>query len=171
MKRAISLTLDRVPAGVPIFVDSSIFIYHFTQSSPQCRRFLERCERGDILGVTSVVVLAETAHRLMMIEAVATHLVSAGKVARKLREQPLLVKKLRLYRDQVERIPLMGIEVAPLEMRTFMNALDFQRSRGLLVNDSLVAAAATNMGAAGIASADRDFARLDIEFYSPDDLQ
>lgn len=165
------MNLDRVPAGSLVFIDSTVFIYHFTGVSPDCREFLERCERGDIKGMTSVFVLAETAHRLMMIEAVGLELVTASKVPRKLRDKPSLVKKLRLYGEQVNRIPLMGIEIAPVDLKVFIRATELQQKHGLLVNDSLVAASAEASGAFGIASADRDFARLDIELYSPSDLK
>lgn len=164
------MILDRVPAGSSIFIDSSIFIYHFTAVSVQCRDFLERCELGEIRGMTSVVVLAEVAHRLMMIEAVAAGSVTAGNVAKKLRERPAVVRKLRIYSEQVERIPLMGIEVMPVSLKTFSQIFALQRGPGLLVNDSLVAAAAGEAGAGGIASADRDFERLRVRLYWPSDL-
>ena len=100
------MTLDRVPASSRVFIDSTIFIYHATGVSAQCRAFLERCEAGDLRGITSVVVLAEVAHRLMMIEAVESKLVSAGNVVKKLRARPDLIRRLRIYREQVERIQL-----------------------------------------------------------------
>lgn len=164
------MRLDRVPAGTSIFIDSTIFIYCFTARSMQCREFLERCERGELRGYSTVVVLAETAHRLMIVEAVAGGLVSSGNAVRKLREKPSLVKKLQRYRELVERIPLMGIEVASLEIQTLLASWDLQKRHGLLVNDSLIAAAAPAQGLKAIASADRDFQRLGLAFYSPSDL-
>jgi predicted nucleic acid-binding protein len=74
------LTLDRVPRASRIFLDSTIFIYHATGASSECRSLLERCEAGEVTGVTSVVVLAEVAHRLMIIEAVAAGRVSGKDV-------------------------------------------------------------------------------------------
>jgi hypothetical protein len=49
-----SSTLDLVPAGHRVFVDSTIFIYHFTGASLACRVFLERCEREEVNAFTSV---------------------------------------------------------------------------------------------------------------------
>lgn len=164
------MRLDRVPASASIFIDATIFIYCFTARSMQCREVLERCERGELRGYSSIVVLAETAHRLMMIEAVANDLVSTGNVVQKLREKPALVKKLHRYRELVERIPLMGIEVAPLEIQTLLHSWDLQKRHGLLVNDSLIAASALALGLKAIATADRDFQRLGLAFYSPSDL-
>ncbi len=134
------MTLDQIAPGSRVFIDSTIFIYHFTGASADCRRFLERCERGDLKGITSTVVLAEVAHRLMMIEAVAGGLLSSGNVARKLRAKPGLVTSLETYTEQVERIPLMGVAILPLDMKCLLHSHDVRKKQGLLVNDSLVAA-------------------------------
>src|SRR5437667_2131735 len=98
-----------------IFLDSTIFIYHATGASPECRRLLERCEAGDVTGVTSVVVLAEAGHRLMMIEAAAGGLVRGTDVVKELRAKPAVVGGLHVSKEQVERIPLMGVNVLPLD--------------------------------------------------------
>lgn len=165
-----SLTLDKISGGSRIFIDSTIFVYHFTGSSTGCRNFLERCERGEIKGISSVVVLAEVAHRLMMIEAVNRGLVSGKNLVQKLRARPDIVQKLHLYQEQVERIPIMGIEIVSLELKTFLLSDELRTQHGLLMNDSLVAASAIEE-ADGIASADPDFARLHTPaHFEPSDL-
>ena len=166
------MTLDRVPPASRIFLDSTIFIYHATGASAQCRALLERCEFGDVAGVTSVVVLAEVAHRLMTIEAVATGLVPGKGVVKKLRARPDLVRRLHVYHEHIERIPLMGIDVVPLEIGALLRSADIRREYGLLVNDSLVVAAAHGSGIGHLASADPDFARVkDLKLYRPGDLE
>lgn len=165
------MTLDRIPSGARVFVDSTIFVYHFTRASLDCRRCLERCERGDIKGVTSALVLSEVAHRLMMIEARSRGLVSPGNLVRKLRERPDVVRQLHVYQDQVEQIALMGIEVAPLEHRDLLHSAPFRARHGLLTNDSLVAHAAEVVGARAIASADADLGRPGhLPVFRPGDL-
>ncbi len=162
------MTLDRVPAASRIFLDSSIFIYHATGASLQCRTLLERCETGDVKGLTSVVVLAEVAHRLMMIEAVAAGLVPAGNVAKKLRAHPDIVRRLHIYQEQVERVPLMGVDVAPVGLGVLVRSAELRRRHGLLVNDSLVVAAAREAGVNKLASSDGDFRRVkDLELFAP----
>jgi predicted nucleic acid-binding protein len=94
-----SSTIDQLPTGHRVFVDSTIFVYHFTGASPACRAFLERCERLELDAFTLVIVLAEVTHRLMMIEAVASGMITPGNVAKKLREKPEAVKKLRLHAE------------------------------------------------------------------------
>jgi predicted nucleic acid-binding protein len=168
----VSLRLDDVPAASRVFVDSSIFIYNATAKSAQCRAFLERCETGNIVGVTSTIVLAEVAHRLMMIEAVATGLLDAGKdVPKRLRARPNLVSQLSIYQEEVERIPLMGIDVIPLDLSTVLRSAGIRQRHGLLVNDSLLVAAAVGAELDSVASADPDFGRVpDLRWYRPDDL-
>jgi len=165
------LTLDRVPASSRIFLDSTIFIYHATGTSPQCRDLLERCEAGDVSGVTSVVVLAEVAHRLMIIEAVASGVVSGRDVVKKLRARPDLARRLHVYQEHIDRIPLMGVDIVPLELRVLIRSADVRRQYGLLVNDSLVVAAARELGIAHLASAHADFRRVEeMTLYRPGDL-
>ena len=166
------MLLDQIAAGSRVFIDSTIFIYHFTGASADCKQFLERCEGGDLKGVTSVVVLAEVAHRLMMVEAVSRGSLTTGNVVRKLRAKPELVARLETYREQVERIPLMGVAILPLDMRTLLHSHAVRKEYGLLVNDSLVAAAAALSGIQALASADADFERVtELETYEPGGLK
>ena len=166
------MTLDAIEADTSIFIDAPIFIYHFTGASTECRRLLARCERGDIRGITSVVVLAEVAHRMMTIEAVAKGLVSPGNVVKKLREKPEIVSSLRDYQDQVEKIPLMFVEVVPLDLGLLLRSAQLRTRFGLLANDSLVAASALEWNVASMASADADLARVPgLTLFRPSDLE
>ena len=166
------MTLSRISPGARVFVDSTIFIYHFTGTSADCRRFLERCEAGDIKATTSVVVMAEVAHRLMMIEAVARGLLPRGNLARRLRTRPDVVRELDIYQQQVERIPLMGVKVLSLDVKALLHSQGIRKRYGLLVNDSLVAASATLAGLRVLATADSDFERVtELEIFGPEDLK
>jgi predicted nucleic acid-binding protein len=165
------LTLDEIPANTRVFVDAPIFIYHFTGVSEECRRFLERCESTELDALTSSVVVAEVAHRLMMIEAVSRGQVSSGDVARKLRERPDIVKALEIYQVQVGRIFLMSVDVVPVDSGTILRSEKVRSEHGLLVNDSLVVTSALDHGATALASLDRDFEALgDLPLYRPADL-
>ena len=153
-------------------MDATVFVYHFAGASSACRRFLDRAERRELKAFTSVAALAEVSHRLMMIEAVSRGLVTAGNVAKKLRRKPGAVKKLRTYHENVQRIPLMGVEVEPLDLKTLLNAADLRVAYGLMVNDSLMASTALSTGLQVIATADQDFERVPtLSVASPDDLE
>ena len=97
-------SLDDLPSGATVFIDANIFVYHFVESSEQCKAFLTRCEQGELFGVTGVHVLLEVLHRLMMIEAVEAGLVSSGNVPRKLYERPGVGEQVPDYQACSEAI-------------------------------------------------------------------
>jgi predicted nucleic acid-binding protein len=164
-------SLEDVPSGVRVFLDATIFIYHFFKESPQCRHLLERCEQRDVLGVTSVVAFNEATHRLMMMEAVRSGLVTPGGVPRKLRQRPDVVTKLRDYIWQVQSIPTWGIDVLPVDLGRALRAADVRSATGLLTNDSIIVATMQDEGLAAIATADGDFERVDgLQVFRPTDL-
>ena len=105
-----------------------------------------------------------------MIEAVSRRLVTAGNVAQKLRRRPAAVKKLHLYQEQVEKIPLMGIAIIPLDLKVLTSAAALRTRYGLMTNDSLILASALDRGIEQLASADSDFASIqEIKVYRPGD--
>ena len=55
-----SSTLDQIEEGSRVFIDATIFIYHFTGSFLQCRGLMEACESGRVDGFTSVTALARS---------------------------------------------------------------------------------------------------------------
>ena len=120
-------TLDAIASGTRVFLDATVFIYHFTGQSLECRRLLERCERGELGGVTCTAAVAEVTHRLMMIEAVSHGLVTAGNVARTLHERPDVVRQLHVYQTQIDRIALMGVDVAPVDLDAIARSAHFRR--------------------------------------------
>src|SRR6516164_689208 len=108
------MTLDQVPTGARIFVDSNILVYHFQPHpgfGPRCHRLLERIERQDIEGSTSTNLLGELAHRLMVIEARTLPGWSGSKVLNRLKQQPSVVKQLTLFETAVESVLQSKIQV------------------------------------------------------------
>ena len=82
------MMLAEVPSATEIFIDANIFVYHFsgpTELTPACSTFLRRIEDHDLAGLTSLTVVAEVLHRLMIIEATETLHVEARQVVRYLR--------------------------------------------------------------------------------------
>lgn len=163
--------LFEITAGTSVFLDATIFLYHFTGASPSCRSLLAECEAGRLQGLTSTVAVAEVTHRLMTIEAVARGWVTPGNAVKKLRERPEIVRRLSLYQEQAEKIPWMGVEVLPLDRRLLATAAPLRTRYGLLTNDSILLATALDHGIVAFASADRDFERVDtVQLFCPTDL-
>ena len=155
------MTLSEIPRGARVFLDSSIFLHHFAGASPQCRTLLERCERSEVRGATSTLVLAEVAHGLMCLEAVARGLVTPGRVARKLRERPDITLNLKAHEEATAKIPLMGVEILPLDLRVLLAAGTLRRRAGLSASASLVVAGAREAGIEAVASAEAELERVE----------
>jgi len=166
------LTLDLIPDGETVFIDANIFIYHFTGVSPDCSQFLSRCESGLLTGITTVHLLLEVLHRLMMLEAVGKGLVEAGNIARKLRARPDIVKNLHDYAINGLRIPEMGIGVFPCSMDDCRYSQQKREFYGLLTNDSVLLASMQARGCFNLATTDADFDQVkEVSVFKPGDIQ
>ena len=63
-------SLNDLPSGKVIYVDSNIFIYDTTEHpkyAPSCSKFLDRIESGEITGITSILTISETTHKLSVV--------------------------------------------------------------------------------------------------------
>jgi predicted nucleic acid-binding protein len=97
------MKLPEIETGSKVFVDSNIFIYHFIGVSNECSDFLERCEKGNLHATTTVGVIQEVLHFLMIVEATRNDLVKPPDVAEKLRKSPQTVKLLNEYFINTEK--------------------------------------------------------------------
>lgn len=165
------MSLDKVDSGSKVFIDANIFIYHFTGLSSECSNFLGRCEQGDLEGVTSVNVILEVLHRLMMVEAVKKRLVTPPNIARKLQKSPKKVMKLNEYFLNTRKIVEMGIQIKPLSFETVLRSHDVREKFGLMVNDSLIVASMEEENISPLATNDAGFLKIKrISVYRPTDL-
>jgi predicted nucleic acid-binding protein len=166
------MTFDKIEEGSHVFIDANVFIYHFVGASEQCTNLLSRCGARNLRGVTSILVLIEVCHRLMMIEAVKKALVSGGNVVRKLSSRPEIARQLVTYEQDVAAILGMEVEITTATEATLMQGLRLQRRYGLLTNDSLIVATMLQSGIRLLATADRRFESVsEIETVMPSDLR
>jgi len=154
------MKLDDLPPATPVFIDANIFIYHFTGASEECTRFLSRCEAAELTGITSLPILLEVLHRLMMVEAVGSRAVRPPKVLEKLRRRPAIVRGLSEYYAHTMKIPEMGISVRSIPEGVLAVSQGIRREHGLLVGDSLVLAVMREEGVRMLATRDADFGRI-----------
>lgn len=165
------MRLDDLRPATAVFIDADIFIYHFTGASEECTRFLLRCEARELSGSTSVSVLLEVLHRLMMVEAVKRGAVRPPKVLDKLRRRPEVIRTLSEYYVQTAKIPEMQISVRALSDDILAASQRVRHEHGLLVGDSLLLAAMRAEGISTLASLDRDMRRIaPIEVAAPADV-
>jgi predicted nucleic acid-binding protein len=62
------------PTWDTCFVDANILFYHFVETPPlseSCTSFLERAAKGEIVACTSMHILSEAVHKVMLAEAAA----------------------------------------------------------------------------------------------------
>jgi predicted nucleic acid-binding protein len=167
-----SSTLDALPDESSIFIDANIFIYHFTAASLSCRRLLGRCAAGTVHGITSLPVLFEVAHRLMIIEAQQDDLVRGSNPGGKLARLPDVVRRLHRYEQWTLAIPRMGIEVEEVSQHDFVSSLAVRRATGLLTLDALIVAVMRRLRLAHLASADQAFRGVGgLSLLEPNDLR
>jgi predicted nucleic acid-binding protein len=120
---------------------------------------IERIEAKEVAGFTSTHMLSEVAHRLMTTEA-SRQFGWKSKVVDRLKRQPTEIQKLQSFRQAIERIPQLGIQILtiPAHLIAIASALSIQY--GLLSNDALVVAIMQAQGLTNLASHDADFDRV-----------
>lgn len=163
--------LDTIRTGTHIFIDSNIFIYHFTGVSDECSNFLTRCESGELNGATSANAILEVLHRLMMIEAVNKKLAAPPNIVAKLQKHPEKIKQLKEYYSNTQHIADMGIIICPVSSETILQSHPFRAGYGLMVNDSVIAACMQENGIKYLATNDDAFLKVSgLTVYSPEDI-
>ncbi len=73
------MRLPDLPVGSSVAIDTNIFVYAATGRSADCRSFLERLNRLEVRGLTTLEIMAETCHRLMLDEAFSNGSISARR--------------------------------------------------------------------------------------------
>lgn len=160
--------LRTLPSGSDVFIDANIFVYGLSRQSNECHDFLHRCAREEIIGVTSFEVLSEATHQLMMAEAVATHQIQKGDW-KSLSRNPLIVRQLRHYWNQVETILNLNFLVLNMEKSIFQHGQSIRELYGLLTTDSLVIATMEEYGLEFLVSNDSGFKSTPITIFKPTD--
>jgi predicted nucleic acid-binding protein len=163
-------SLSNLPAGSDIFLDANVFIYAFGRQSKQCLELLFRCAREEVYGVTTIEVINEITHRLMLAEALATGVIRKAR-AQELRGKTEAIRQLRQYWAHVEKIFSLNILVLKADEHRLHRAHTMRSRHGLLTNDSLIAAAMNEYGIGCFATRDADFDQVAaLTIYKPTDI-
>jgi predicted nucleic acid-binding protein len=162
--------LPALAAGTGVVIDANIFIYALTGRSLQCRELLERAQSGDVVGLTTIEVVNEICHRLMLLEALERRII--GRIsASALRSKANEIASLTSYWRRIEQIFDLNLNILILDLPRVRRAHRLRSAHGLLTNDSLIVAAAEESGIPNLASNDRDFERVgSLTLYRPTDL-
>lgn len=146
-----------------VFIDSNIFIYHFSNFEPfaaSCLKLFQRIEDGDISGYTSTVVLAEVLHRLMVIEAAKKFDIQPKNVVRYLKENPNKISSLTDHPKSLDFIERIGVTILPVNAHDLKVSIDLKKEFGLLTIDAINVSVIKNNDLTALASNDGDYDRV-----------
>jgi len=165
------MTLEDIPLGASIFLDSNILVYHFAPHSTlgsACTKLVKRIGAAEIQGFTSIHALTEVAHRLMTIEAMQKFGWTATGLAARLRKHRSEIPRLTIYRDAIADLSQSGINVLQITEHVLRQATDVSRQYELLTGDALLIAVMRGHRLTNLASHDADFDRVQgITRYAP----
>ena len=165
------MDINKLAPKSSCLVDANILLYHIAGSSLDCKSFLHRVADEEIQAHLTTIVIAETLHRQMLIEAVVKGLVSPGKALNKLKANPSIIGNLTDYISEVEKLlqlPFVIIEIRPSDIT---KSHSLRQAHGLFVNDSINLACAQRLGISDIVTHDSDFKRTPaITSWEPTDI-
>ena len=165
------MKLSELKRGETVFIDSNIFLYHFTGVSKECKEFLKRCEMQDLLGITGVTILAEVCHRLMIAEAIERKLIRPQRPASQLQEKPEIIKSLSEYSAQLLNLMDWNIKVISSPEDMVLKSQVFRSQFGLLTHDSFIPVYMRFANTNKLATHDKALSRIPLlEVYSPSDI-
>ena len=160
-----------LPAGAAAFVDANTLVYHFSlhpQLGTARTALMDRIERQELPGFTTVPVLGETAHRLMTLEAITVLGWPAAGIGNRLRNHPAEVSRLSLFRRAIEGVVRSSLQILTIPPSVLAASVALSQQIGLLCNDALIVAVMQANGLAHLASHDADFDRVPgLTRYAP----
>jgi len=162
--------IENLPAGTRLFLDANIFVYAFLGHSNECQGLLGRCATEQVLGITTLDVVNEVTHRMMLAEGVGKGVIKRERV-RDLRGKWREVAKLTEYWTQTSAIFGLNILVLTTDEARLHVAQTIRVRHGLLTNDSLIVAAMEEFGIDSLATRDNDFDHISkLIVYKPSDI-
>lgn len=162
--------LSNVPKNSFIFVDSNIFLYFLMEHSfhfESCKYFIERIEKGEVIGFIDSAVVSETYFTYMRTRIKETFDIALREVIEFIKKDPDIIKEIDLEPvDMVFKIPnmyLMNIQQKALD--SFGDSI---LTYELLPNDTFHMLICYNYGIENIATNDSDFERVNfLKMWKP----
>ena len=162
--------IPEIPSGVNVLLDSNVLVYALSASSTQCVELLRRCDTEELSGFTTVEVINEVCHRMMVAEAFGKGLVTKPSVSA-VRGKKEIIRALREYWTQTARLLDSNLLILELNERRIRRAQQVRELNGLLSTDATIVAGALELGIDHLASNDADFDGIaGIAVFEPTDL-
>lgn len=163
--------LEKIHRGERVYIDANIF--HLYLRGPesikkQCKSFIERIKRGEIVGYTSVLVLDEFIYRMLLKLIEVDYKENPIEVLR--REKFDIVKKYSgLIGGFLKKIlNITNLKIFPVALEDIIHAFTILSEVGLLPRDAIHLAIMYKNDIKALASMDSDFDVVKgITRYSP----
>jgi predicted nucleic acid-binding protein len=158
----------------PCFVDANIFLFTIWSDDLyglSCKEFLNRVEAGELKGCTSVIVLDEVFHRLMLTELYTQFSILPRKASSTIHNQPELLSKLgTCFEDVIALHQISHLTILPIDGELQKRAVQLSQKYQLLPHDALHTACCEKMEIDHIATLDCDFERVDfLTVWTPEE--
>jgi predicted nucleic acid-binding protein len=157
------MTFASVPRGCRLFLDANTLVYYFTadpRHGAACLQLIDRIARQEIHGFTSAHVVSDVAHRIMTLEAMHVFGLPAKGIAAHLRQHPATVQQLTRFRQAVDLVAPLGIQVVAVDLALVSAAAARSQQYGLLTGEALIVAVMEQYRLTDLASNDADFDRV-----------
>ncbi len=159
------MKLDRVLPDSKIFIDTNLFLYDITDHPEfglSTKNFLKNIELGIFQGKTSIIVLNELLHKLVIGEIAEKYRLKLFQVLAFIKQNPAILSSLKSYElvNKIELIP--NLEIISTTKEIFSLAKSYMGKYNLMTNDAIIVATCNINGISNIATNDSDFDRVDF---------
>jgi predicted nucleic acid-binding protein len=152
-----------LPDGADCFIDSNIFYYHFVDTPPlsdACSDFLTRLGAEAIAGHTSIHLLAEVVHKVMVAEAAAKFSLTRTSLVNWLQHHADRIAELTEFQVAANELAAMQVSVHATDIALLIEAAQASSRFGLLTNDATTIAMMQRLGLTNLVTNDEDFQRI-----------
>jgi predicted nucleic acid-binding protein len=127
-------------SGSDCFVDANIFYYQAVDTPPfsdECTDFLDRTLNGDVRAFTSIHLLAEALHKVMLAEAAARFGLTRTNLIGWLKKNADCIAGLSEFVKAGQLFASMPLTVLPLDGPLLVETAGVCRQEKLLTNDAM----------------------------------
>lgn len=149
-----------LPDGGRCFVDTNIFYYHFVNTPPlsnPCTTFMECALNGTIELYTSLHILADAVHKVMLAEAAMRFARDRAGLVNWLQRNQHRIAELSEFREAASELRGMVLSLLPADVALLEEGTTLSAQLGLLTNDALIVALMRRHGLTNLVTNDDDF--------------
>lgn len=154
------MDLKALPSDAKVFIDTNVLLYAISDHpryGTACNEFLDRVKAGEIKGKTSVIVLNELLHKLIIGEIAEKEDVKPTQVVRRIKKNKEILQDLKVYETIKDVEDNYNLEIASIRREDFVQARKSMKRHLLLSNDALHLAVMGREKIVNVATNDPDF--------------